>query len=165
MNNVIKIAFCILIFYSCKNENKYNEVTGISNKDKEGNIVVSRKDYQDQFYGFWLGQCIGNWTGLITEMDKIGNIGDLKTGDFYTREDWGKPDKPSIWSQGVPRDLSPTIDFVFRDTAEIWGADDDTDIEYMYQHLLHKNKTSILTPQQIREGWLKHIKAEEENYL
>ena len=58
--------------------------------------VISRAGYKDQLYGFWLGQCIANWTGLVTEMDKIGNIGEVKTGDFYTREDWGKPDRPSI---------------------------------------------------------------------
>ncbi len=128
-------------------------------------ISVSRKQYADKLYGFWLGQCIANWTGLVTEMDKIGNIGEIKTGDFYTREDWGKPDQPNIWSPGKPSDLSPTIDFVFRGEQEVWGADDDTDIEYMYQHLMFTTKTSVLTPQQIREGWLKHIKAEEENYL
>ena len=27
-------------------------------------------------------------TGLVTEMDKIGNIGEIKTGAFYTRDDW-----------------------------------------------------------------------------
>lgn len=128
-------------------------------------ITVSRKQYADKLYGFWLGQCIANWTGLVTEMDKIGNIGEIQTGDFYTRKDWGKADQPNIWSPGKPSDLSPTIDFVFRGEQEVWGADDDTDIEYMYQHLLFTNKTSVLTPQQIREGWLKHIKAEEENYL
>jgi hypothetical protein len=128
-------------------------------------LVISKVAYQNQLYGFWLGQCIANWTGLVTEMDKIGNVGEIKTGAFYTREDWGKPDQPSIWAEGVPSDLSPTIDFVFRDTSEVWGADDDTDIEYMYQHLLFTNQTSRLTPKQISEGWLKHIKAEEENYL
>ena len=51
-------------------------------------ISISRDTYKDQLHGFWLGQCIANWTGLVTEMDKIGNIGDIKTGDFYTREDW-----------------------------------------------------------------------------
>ena len=49
--------------------------------------------------------------------------------------------------------------------GEVWGADDDTDIEYMYQHLLYTNQTNILTGEQIRDGWLKHIMAEEENYL
>lgn len=98
-------------------------------------------------------------------MDKIGNIGKIKTGAFYTRHDWGKPDLPSIWGEGIPSDLSPTIDFVLRDTNEIWGADDDTDIEYMYQYLLFTQHTIFLTPEQIRDGWLKHIKQEEENYL
>lgn len=128
-------------------------------------LVISRADYQDKLYGFWLGQNIANWTGLVTEGDKIGNIGEIKTGAFYTRDDWGKPDQPAIWADGKPSDLSPTIDFVFRGEDEVWGADDDTDIEYMYQHLMHTHKTSKLTPEQIRDGWLKHIKAEEENYI
>ena len=35
----------------------------------------------------------------------------------------------------------------------------------MYQYLLHSNKTSMLTGEQISDGWLKHIKLEEENFL
>ena len=126
--------------------------------------IISRLEYKEKLYGFWLGQCIANWTGLVTEMDKIGNIGEVKTGNFYTREDWGKPDQPNIWSE-EPSKLSATIDFVFEDEGDVWGADDDTDIEYMYQHLLYTNQTSILTGEQIRAGWLKHIRGEEENYL
>ena len=57
------------------------------------------------------------------------------------------------------------IDFVFEGKDGMWGADDDTDIEYMYQHLVYTNKTSKLSGQQIRDGWLKHIKHEEQNYL
>ena len=34
-------------------------------------LVLSRSKYIDQLQGFWLAQCIANWTGLITEMDKI----------------------------------------------------------------------------------------------
>ncbi|MCG8579486.1 MAG: hypothetical protein MI866_06200, partial [Bacteroidales bacterium] len=64
--------------------------------------VISREDYYKKLQGFWLGTCIANWTGLVTEMDKIGNIGDIKTDDFYTRDDWGEPDQPSIWGQGIP---------------------------------------------------------------
>lgn len=135
----------------------------LSYQEKKDDVTLSRSEYQEKLEGFWLGACIANWTGLVTEMDKIGNIGDVKTGPFYTREDWGKPDQPSIWGEGVPSDLSATIDFVFADS--IWGADDDTDIEYMYQHLLYENQTSILSAEQIRDGWLKHIKKEEENYL
>ena len=136
--------------------------------NEEGSLsiyTVDREAYKDKLYGFWLGQCIANWTGLVTEMDKIGNIGDTQTGAFYTREDWGKPDLPNIWSGDQPSDISPTIDFVFSGPDEIWGADDDTDIEYIYLYLLNHYQTHVLTGEQIREGWLKHIKAEEENYL
>ncbi|WP_242015576.1 ADP-ribosylglycohydrolase family protein [Robertkochia marina] len=128
-------------------------------------LWVSKSAYADKLYGFWLGQCIGNWTGLVTEMDKIGNVGDTKTGAFYTRDEWGQPDEPSIWGEGVPSELSKNIDFVFKGQGEIWGADDDTDMEYMYQHLLLTHKTPYLTPKQIRQGWLHHIHEKEENYL
>lgn len=128
-------------------------------------LVVSRADYAMRLQGFWLGECIANWTGLVTEMDKIGNLGEIRTGDFYTRDDWGRPDQPSIFDPKKTSPWSETIDFVFRGPDEVWGADDDTDIEYMYQHLLATNGVSILSAEQIREGWLRHIKAEEENYL
>jgi len=131
----------------------------------ETDLLISRSEYQDKLYGFWLAQSIANWTGLVTEMDKIGNIGEIKTGEFYTRADWGKPDKPSIWGEGIPSALSPTIDFVFEDSSGVWGSDDDTDIEYIYQQLLYENKTSMLSPEQIQKGWLTHIMPEEENYL
>lgn len=134
-------------------------------KPGPGDVMISRSQYKDKLYGFWLGQCIANWTGLVTEMDKVGNVGEPKTGDFYTRADWGKPDQPSIWGEGLPSDISDTIDFVFADTEEVWGADDDTDIEYMYQYLLYSNQVSVLSPGQIRDGWLRHIRPDEENYL
>ena len=166
MKYKIVTIITVALLYSCNTTSKKEKNKEIFNNQKEERVIkISRDNYYNQLYGFWLGQCIANWTGLVTEMDKIGNIGEIKTGAFYTREDWGELDQPSIWGQGVPSDLSPTIDFVFRDTNEIWGADDDTDIEYMYQHLLHTNKTSILSTNQIRNGWLKHIKQEEENYL
>ncbi len=128
-------------------------------------LIISRSDYRDKLHGFWLGQCIANWTGLITEMDKIGSIGEFDTGPFYTRDDWGQADQPNIWNQGQPSEISTTIDFVLVDENGVWGADDDTDIEYMYQHLLYTNQTSLLTAQEIRDGWLKHIRPDEENYL
>lgn len=166
MKNALVIALFLMVLFACNSNTKNNQIEeNNSSQEEEQYISISRDNYKDQLYGFWLGECIANWTGLVTEMDKIGNIGDIKTGDFYTSANWGKPDQPSIWGAGVPSDLSPTIDFVFRDTSEIWGADDDTDIEYMYQHLLYTHETSLLSPEQIRNGWLKHIKSEEENYL
>ena len=106
-------------------------------------MILSRSKYANKLYGFWLGQCIANWTGLVTEMDKIGNIGEIKTGRFYTRDDWGKPDQPNIWSGDKPSELSSNIDFVFEDKNGIWGSDDDTDIEYMYQELLLENISTV----------------------
>lgn len=179
MKNIIQIPvliILILVLYSCNktinNQGKEGDntlqdpnLTYGAYEPKPTDLIISRSDYADKLYGFWLAQCIANWTGLVTEMDKVGNIGDTKTGAFYTREDWGTPDLPNIWSGDKPSDLSETIDFVFRSEDEIWGADDDTDVEYMYQHLLYTNKTSVLTGEQIREGWLTHMKHEEENYL
>ena len=123
---------------------------------------IDKEEYSNKLEGFWLGQSIANWTGLITEMDKIGNIGEIKTGNFYTRENWSKKDEPNIWS---PNNKYETIDFVLRNKNEIWGSDDDTDIEYMYQELMFQGNETILSPEDIRNGWLKHIKIEEENFL
>lgn len=171
------VVFGILAIHACKTEKnleidietpvviKDSTLIYTSYEPKETDRILSRASYKNRLYGFWLGQCIANWTGLVTEMDKIGNIGPIKTGDFYTRHDWNKPDQPSIWGEGFPSNLSPTIDFVVMGEDSIWGADDDTDIEYMYQHLLYTNRATILSPEQIRDGWLKHIWVEEENFL
>ena len=169
MKRLILITLLFSLF-SCINGNKIdkNIIKDANLEYKKyipnGNeIIISRSNYFNKLKGFWLAQCIANWTGLITEMDKTGNIGKLKTGPFYTRDDWGKEDQPAFWQQ--KEDISRNIDFVFEGSDGIWGADDDTDIEYIYQHLLYTNKTTKLTGDQIRNGWLKHIKTEEENFL
>ena len=162
------LMFTILSSFSCnKTKKPYTNPLNSNSifKSTHSNLVISRSEYHNKLYGFWLGQCIANWTGLVTEMDKIGNIGEIKTGAFYTRDNWGQKDTPSIWGNGIPSSLSVNIDFVLRDRSEIWDADDDTDIEYMYQHLLLANNTSFLTSEMIKEGWLKHIKVQEENFL
>lgn len=125
-------------------------------------IAISRADYQEKLQGFWLGQTIANWTGIVTEMDKIGGAG--VAGDFYTRADWGTKDLPNLGGATFPR-LSLTIDWVYRGPNEIWGSDDDTDIEYIYQHLLATHQTSMLTGEQIRDGWLTHIYDERNSPL
>ena len=159
-----KYIFICLLMFSCKNvSNSDSAVEAEGYIIKDTDFVISRTDYINKLEGFWLAQCIANMTGLVTEMDKIGNIGEIKTGQFYTRDDWGKPDLPSIFNP-EPSNLSPTIDFVFEQDG-VWPADDDTDIEYMYQELLFVNKTSLLTGTQIRDGWIKHIRSEEENFL
>lgn len=122
-------------------------------------IVIDRAVYADRMEGFWLGANIGNWTGRITEMDKIG--GDGIHGKFYTREDWGTPDLPSIWGEGKPSDISPVIDFVLLAPGEVWGSDDDTDIEYMYQEYLFQNGFTKLSGEDVRQAWIAHIYDEQ----
>jgi hypothetical protein len=114
---------------------------------------ISRERYADQLQGFWLAQCIANWTGLITEMDRV-------EAPFYTDTDWGQPDTPNVWGGSGP---APTIDFYFVRPGEAWGADDDTDLEYMYQHLMWQHGGRVLTPEQIRDGWLTHMWSDDFN--
>lgn len=162
---ITKIAHFMCRFYAFRTMTSllFLVVTAscVNTSDEVGatTLTLSRADYQDKLEGFWLGQSIANWTGLVTEMDKIGGEGDK--GQFYTADDWGKPDQPSIWGQGIPSNLSATISWVFENSQGQWGSDDDTDIEYMYQHLLTQHRTTQLTPQQIRDGWLKHIYSDD----
>ncbi len=146
---------CVAVLISACN----NEPVPVS-EDQE--ITISRSDYEDRFYGFWLGQCIANWTGIVTEMDKIGGEGREGRGaGFYTREDWGKPDQPTIWPNSANNGKFSRIDFIFEDEGGVWGADDDTDIEYIYLALMSASKTGLLSPEEIRDGWLKHIYSDE----
>ena len=107
-NNTNTILTDTIVLYD--SELDYKEYT-----PKSTDRIVSRTDYVNKLYGFWLGECIANWTGLITEMDKIGNIGSIKTGDFYTRDQWGKADLKNIWNK---YSTSRVMDFVFMDESE-----------------------------------------------
>ena len=128
---------------------------------------ASDSAYAEHFAGFWLGACAANWTGLVTEMDKVGDLGDAPTGPFYTRADWGAPDRPNIWDSPVrTAGDSGRIGFVLEPRGGRWGADDDTDLEWMYVYLMDRLASrGPLTPEQLRDGWLAHILPEEENYL
>ena len=97
-------------------------------------LTLSRKDYRDRLRAFWLSQSIANWTGLQTE-------GRRTQIPFYTDDDWDR--------FGFVLSQSPW-----------WSADDDTDIEYIYQHALETYETEILTPEQIRDQWLEHINGD-----
>ena len=118
---------------------------------------ISRDQYQERLEGFWLGQNIANWTGLITEMDKVGTP---QTMPFYTDSDWGTRDQVAMWGEYVPH--ATHIDFYLQSPEIPWGADDDTDIEYMYLHLHHSLEASKLSAKQIQQGWLTHIYSEED---
>ena len=160
---LLAIHLSMVSGYSDAQEKTLNHDSERSDPTYQGdtkNLVISRTDYAERLQGFWLGQNIANWTGLITEMDRV-------EAPFYTDEQWQTPDQKNIWGYYGP---APIIDYYFKDQGEVWGADDDTDIEYMYQYLLDQHKTSILTPEQIRDGWLTHIYSNEdapdgENFL
>ncbi len=130
----------ILVFFLC-------EVHGKAELPHGEDLVINRDVYQSSFEGFWLGQCIANWTGLSPEMDKV-------EPPFYTDESWGGPDELSLWGGKGPSD---TLEFYFVPRGTPWGADDDTDIEYLYLHLLHDLEVTRLSGDQIREGWLRHM--------
>ena len=152
-------AYCISFSQS---ETINNDIQAKVYNSRSTELIISRARYVDQLQGFWLGQCIANWTGLITEMDKI-------EAPFYTDNNWGKPDQPNIWGHYLPNS-NKMIDYFFINEGNVWYADDDTDIEYMYQHLLEYHNTTILSAKQIKEGWIKHIYSNEdapknENYL
>ncbi|MCR9076153.1 MAG: ADP-ribosylglycohydrolase family protein, partial [bacterium] len=78
------------------------------------------------------------WTGLQTE-------GARKEPPFYTDADW------PMTSDG--RALRFVTD------QDPWQADDDTDIEYVYAHLMHQHQRPDLTADQIRGGWVEHINS------
>jgi hypothetical protein len=114
---------------------------------------VSRSAYAERLQGFWLGQCVANWTGLTTEMVRCA-------APFYTDDDWGKPVGKTIGG-GVPAHAE-VIDFVIKRGADPWGSDDDTDIEYMYLHALHGSDRVLLSGDQVRATWLRHIYSNED---
>lgn len=102
----------------------------------QGPRLTSEGEYAERVRGFWLGQAIANWTGLRTE-------GARTVPPFYTDADW-----PVTFD-------GRTINFVLN--QDPWAADDDTDVEYVYLHLLDQHATARLTPQQIADGWVAHV--------
>ncbi|MEX2218090.1 MAG: ADP-ribosylglycohydrolase family protein [Phycisphaerales bacterium] len=98
--------------------------------------TIPRAAYQDRLQAMWLGQCIANWTGLRTE-------GSRTEPPFYTDADWGT----------TPPGGQP-LTFVL--SQDPWLADDDTDVEYVYLHLMAQAGRTQLTPAEVRDGWLAH---------
>ncbi len=104
-----------------------------NSKNRENTrFKINRNEYKDKLRGFWLGSCIANWTGLPTENKRTDF-------PFFTDSDFG-PGK---------------YDYVLNQSP--WGADDDTDIEYVYQHAIEKYNNFMLTGEQISAEWQKHI--------
>lgn len=112
---------------------------GLEGQKYTGERLVSRAEYREKIRGMWLGQCIANWTGLQTE-------GRHTTGTFLTDAAWGFPQP---YSNGFPLE--------YKWFFNPWWADDDTDIEYVYQHLMLQHDTLDLSPEQLAAGWVLHI--------
>lgn len=96
--------------------------------------VIDRDDYARRLRGMWLGQAIANWTGLQTE-------GAHAEPPFLTDAAWAPP-------LGTG-----TLSYVLQNP---WGADDDTDIEYVYLNAM-SSLGPRLSPAQIRDAWIAHI--------
>ena len=105
-----------------------------------GTIGLTRQAYADRLRAMWLTECIANWTGLVTENTRI-------LPPFLTDEDWGT-------QQGNPTMNGGWIDYVFQAP---WGADDDTDIEYIYLEAVTSHGRAMLRPEEIRQAWVDHI--------
>ncbi len=109
---------CMILFTSC---------SFVSNT-----ITIDKEKYEDSLKGFWLGSCIGNWTGLPTENQRT-------EFPFFTDSDFG----------------ANKFDYVL--DQDPWGADDDTDIEYIYLHAIEKFNNNKLTGEEISLAWQDHI--------
>ena len=116
---------------------------GLCPATAQSELVINRDDYADRMVGFWLAQSIANWTGLQTENRRA-------VPPFYTDGNWAAPAPDTDPAFGTLR-----VDFVFN--TPVWNADDDTDIEYVYLHLLDQHATHQLSPEQIGDGWREHI--------
>ena len=114
-------------------QKKLSELNATITHDTKEVFTLSRTEYKDKLKGFWLGSCIANWTGLPTENRRTDF-------PFFTDADFG-PDKK--------------YDYVL--DQDPWGADDDTDIEYVYQHAIEQYKNYNLTGKQISAEWKDHI--------
>ena len=112
---------------------------GTNSPNATGQLRIDRQAYLQRLRGFWLGGIIANWTGLPTE--------NMRTAPpFFTDDDWGTR----------PRADEAPLDYVL--TQSPWLADDDTDIEYVYQHAMEEYDTHLLTGEQISTEWQDHIR-------
>jgi len=110
----------------------FGQITDTAENKEIAHYQINRNEYKDKLRGFWLGSCIANWTGLPTENRRTDF-------PFFTDSDFG-PGK---------------YDYLLNQSP--WGADDDTDIEYVYQHAIEKYNNFMLTGEQISAEWQKHI--------
>ncbi|MFN7020443.1 MAG: ADP-ribosylglycohydrolase family protein [Phycisphaerales bacterium] len=101
---------------------------------------IDRAAYADRLRAMWLAEAMANWTGIRTE-------GRRAAPPFHTDADWGTNPYPD----------AAHINLSFALANDPWWGDDDTDVEYVYLHLLTRHSATRLTAEQIRDGWMTHI--------
>jgi hypothetical protein len=105
-------------------------------------MVIDEAVYVDRLRAMWMAQCVANWTGLKTEACR-------QQAPFLTDADWNT----SVCNGFLD----------FNTASNPWGADDDTDIEYVYLHALANASrpdgvvATTLSPVEIRDAWVAHI--------
>ncbi len=105
-------------------------------------VVLDEAVYADRLRAMWMAECIANWTGLKTEACR-------QEAPFLTDADWNT----AVCNGWLD----------FNTYANPWGADDDTDIEYVYLHALANASrpggvaATTLSPIEIRDAWTTHI--------
>jgi hypothetical protein len=144
---IFTFLFALMVIFPCEGQKKQpnimlkgsgitlNNHTYISDNSlikSNDQIKINRTEYKNKIKGFWLGSCIANWTGLPTENRRTGF-------PFFTDLDFG----------------NGKFNYVLDENP--WGADDDTDIEYIYQHAIEKFNNYKLTGEEISSAWQEHI--------
>lgn len=105
-------------------------------------VTIDESVYVDRLRAMWLAECIANWTGLKTEACR-------QQAPFLTDADWNT----AVCNGWLD----------FNTASNPWGADDDTDIEYVYLHALanaprpDSRAATTLSPAEIRDAWVAHI--------
>lgn len=122
-----------------------------------GNVaVLTRADYADRLRAMWLGESIANWTGLKTE-----NL--YSEPPFLTDSDWGSNKGSTNPYIGAKLEFAqPPPGLAGRSQRrDVWPADDDTDIEYVYLHAMATTFRDVrLTPERIADTWGRHVKRD-----
>lgn len=109
-------------------------------------LTINRADYADRLRGMWLGEVIGNWTGMEAE-------GVVTTAPFYTDADWNVTKALGNPFGNYANTPNPPI-LGYHFYGDGWRADDDTDVEYSYFKMMtDAGNNPMLTSQQIAAGW------------
>ena len=115
---MVALAFSVGTIFS------FSKVLAQSNNniEKPAQVQLSRNEYSQNLQGFWLGLSIANWTGLLTESDRLDY-------PFYTDADWTENGVPLV--KDLAGQDSDILSYVFVHEEEAWGSDDDSDFEYL----------------------------------